>query len=175
MSEFQKQKAIKPKVEDKIIELVNDDQKQAALDFIGYIKACKMTPAWATTNAWKYHYKGKRVGYFRISDSGGWLPQIHTQYDSHLRELIVNESEAINAFVDKQIRGNVPCGGCMQGVDRRTVTKEFKNICSCTAISMENPDENLCEFAKRLITLRRDAIANNRVPKCNYVKPADRT
>ena len=45
MSEIKKQKASKPQIEDKILELVNDEQKQAALDFIGYIRACKMTPA----------------------------------------------------------------------------------------------------------------------------------
>ena len=174
MPDFQKAKSDKPQIEDKILELVSNEQKQDALDFIGHIRAYKMTLAWASINAWKYNYKGKRVGYIRINN-GNWMPQVFTQYDTYLNELVLGESEEIKAFVDTQVGGNVPCGGCMPGADRRTVTKELRNICACTTITMENPDENLCKFAKKLITLRRDAISNGRVPKCDYVKPADRT
>lgn len=174
MSEYQSQKAIKPKVEDVILKLVKEEHKQAALDFVEHIRLNKMTPAWATTNSWKYNYKGKRVGYFRINDNGDWLLSVFSQYDNYLNELVLNESDEIKDFVNKQINNNVPCGGCMPGVNTKTVTKELKNICACNGISMENPNELYCEFAKKLIALRRDAILNNRVPKCNYIKPADR-
>lgn len=175
MSEYQNQKAAKPKVEEVILDLVKEEHKQAALDFVGHIRSNKMTPAWATTNSWKYGYKSKRVGYFRINDDGDWLLSIFSQYDNYLNELVSNESEEIKTFVKQQIGNNVPCGGCMPGVDRNSATKELKNICACNGINMTNPDESYCEFAKKLIALRRDAILNDRVPKCNYVKPADRT
>jgi len=174
MSEYQKQKAIKPKIEEVIPVLVREENRQAALDFVEYIRNNKMTPSWATTNAWKFNYKGKRAGYLRVSENGDWELQVFTQYDSYLNGLVLGESEKIKNHVAKQIGNNIPCGGCMPGENRRTVTKELKNVCACTGIRITNPDDCFYEFAKKLIGLRQGAILNDRVPKCNYIKPADR-
>jgi len=46
------------------------------------------------------------------------------------------------------------------------VNREYRNICACTCINLCNPDESLCDFAKKLIILKRDAIFTGRVPKC---------
>ena len=62
----------------------------------------------------------------------------------------------------------------MAGLYRHNVNRDFKNICACTSINLNNPNESLCGFAIKLITLRRDTIFSGRVPKCSYVKPAGR-
>ena len=175
MSEYENQKTAKPRVEDVILDLVKEKHRQAALDFIGYIRSNKMTPAWASTNSWKCSYKGKGVVYVKINCDGDWWLQLFSQYDMYLNELVSDETVEIRAYVKEHIGNYDPCGGCMPGVSRKSVNKEFKNLCACNSIQMSNPDGNLCEFAKKLIALRRDAILNNRVPKCNYIKPADRT
>jgi len=70
---------------------------------------------------------------------------------------------------------DAPCGGCTPGADRRTANEQQRNICAFINVRMINPDEERLGFGKKLVALRRDAILSGRVPKCNYIKPADRT
>ena len=64
--------------------------------------------------------------------------------------------------------------------------KEFKNAQDFFAFIKENKmtpswasvnswKVNYCNFAKKLVILRREAIFTDRVPKCRYIKAADRT
>ena len=174
MTEFQTQKAAKPTPEEMINQLVKAEHRQTALDFIAHIRAIKMTPSWASINSWKCSYKSKGVVYIKIDSNGDWWLQPFTQRDMHLKALVADEPDEIKAYVEQHLGRYTPCGGCMPGLDRHTVNQEWKNICAVYSLNMKNPDDGLCEFAKRLIMLRRDAVACGRVPKCNYVKPGDR-
>ena len=174
MSIFAQQRSVKPTPEEMIPLFVNDDQQQAALDFIAYIRACKMKPTWVSGNSWAYKYKNKRVGYFKINSDGNWVLWLFTQKDSFFREFILNEPNELKQYALENITKKTPCGGCMPYLNRRAVNEDFENMCSGSNVYMENPNENLVELAKRLIALRREAISNNRIPKCTYLKPADR-
>ena len=178
---FKKQKNVRPKIEDVLTNVLEGDVLKNAQDFLAYIKENKMTPSWASANSWKVSYKGKGVCYIRLPgtawyalDAGYWHLSVFAQYDKHLCEFILGESEAVKALVDNHVANSEPCGGCMPGVDRKLACKEFKSIASCTSINMKNPDDNFLAFAKRLVALRRDAIKGDRMPKCSYVKPGDR-
>ena len=176
---FKKQKSTKSKIEDVINATLEGNALKNAQDFILYLRENKMTPGWASTSSWKANYKGKSVCYIRLPgaatiEDGSWHLALFAQYDGYLNELIASESEEIKALVKNHIDKNLPCGGCMPGLDRMSVNKEFSNICACTCINIKNPDEYLCGFAKKLIALRRSAVTDGRVPKCDYVKPADR-
>ncbi|MCL2378073.1 MAG: hypothetical protein FWC77_03000 [Defluviitaleaceae bacterium] len=178
---FKKQKNIRPKLEDAIADALIGDALKNAQGFILYLTENKMKPVWASASSWKVNYKGKAVCYIRLPgtawyplDSGSWHLSVFAQYDEHLQKLISGESEEAKEFVKNHLKKNLPCGGCMPGLDRRLVNDNFVNICACTCINMENPNDNFCGFAKKLVELRRDAIRACRVPKCNYVKPADR-
>jgi len=179
---FKKQNASRPKIDDAIAETLTGDALKNAQDFLVFIKDNKMTPNWASANSWKVNYKSKGVCYIRLSgtqfynvEDNAWHIAAFSQFDAHLKELVDNKSDAIKAIVQSHRDENEPCGGCMPTMDRYTVNREFKNICACTCINLNNPDQNLCGFAKELVMLRRDAIFSSRVPKCSYIKPADRT
>ena len=150
------QKTEKLKTEDLILDLVKEEHQQVALNFIEYLKSNKLT---FSNN--KIRYKSKRVGSFGIDKYNDWNIQIFTQYDEHFNDLISKEPEIIKDFVKGQINYN-GCGRCISGK------------CAGTGISMKNPDELFLDFSKRLIVLRCDAILNERVPKCNYIKISDR-
>jgi len=176
-----KQKNARPKIEDAIAESLSGDALKSAMEFIAYLAQNKMKPAWASASSWKVSYKGKSVCYIRLPgtawyqlEAGSWLLSVFSQYDEHLRDLVMCETEEIKVLVQKHIDNNVPCGGCMPGLDRRLVNSTFANVCACTSINMVNPDESVYDFAVKLVALRRDAIAIGRVPKCSYVKPEDR-
>ena len=62
MSGYKEQKAVKPNIEDIIQILLKDDTKQAALDFVSFVKSLKMAPQWASTNSWTLSYNSTRVG-----------------------------------------------------------------------------------------------------------------
>lgn len=179
---FKKQKNERPKVEHAIADALEGDALKNARSFILYLIESKMKPVWASANSWKVNYKGKGVCYIRLPgtawyplNTGAWHLSVFTQYDRNLRELISGESEEIKALVKRNTDNNIPCGGCMPGLDRRLVSSNFTNICACTCINMESPNDELCGFAKKLIDLRRDAVSFGAVPKCNYIKPEDRT
>lgn len=174
---FKKQRNVRPVIEDAVSEALNGDTLTNAQNFISYLRKNKMTPGWASANSWKVSYKGKGVYYIRLPgtawyplDADSWNLSVFAQYDENLRELISGESEEIKELV--HANNNFPCGGCMSGLDRKSVSKNFSNICACTCINIKNPDDSLCGFAIKLIALRREAITNDRVPKCCYVKPS---
>jgi len=179
---FIKQKNIRPKIGDVITYALEGSELNNAQDFILYLCENKLTPRWASVNSWKVSFENKGVCYIRLPGvahynikAGAWHLAIFTQYDNHLNDLVKGEPEKIKGLVKNHIDNNLPCGGCMPGLNRRSVNKEFVNICACTCINMESPDDVICGFAKKLIALRCDAIINARVPKCNYLKPVDRT
>jgi hypothetical protein len=152
-----KQKVTKPKIEELIIDSVKEEHKKTALEFLEYLKSKKLIHGDD-----KIRYKGKRVGSFTITANNDWNLMVLTQYDEYLNESFSDESEEIKTFVKGQIGGYNGCGRCITGK------------CSCTSINIKNADKSFCEFAKKLITLRLDAILNERVPKCNYIKISDR-
>ena len=178
---FKKQNANRPKLEDVISETLIGNELKNAQDFLAFIKENKMTPSWASANSWKVNYKNKGVCYIRLTgtqfynvEDNAWHIAVFSQFDEHLKELVLAESDIIKSIVQSHLDKNTPCGGCMPTLDRHTVNRDFANICACTCINMNSPNEALCDFAKRLAMLRRDAIFTQRVPKCSYVKPADR-
>ena len=180
---FKKQNASRPKIDDAIIEILAGNELKNAQDFLAFIKENKMTPSWASANSWKVSYKSKGVCYIRLMgtqfydiEDNALHIAVFTQFDEHLKELMNNEADTISAIVQRHRDENKPCGGCMPPtLDRHTVNKEYKNICACTCINLNNPNESLHDFAKKLVMLRREAIFAERVPKCRYVKSADRT
>jgi len=180
---YNKQKNVKPKIDDVVGGILEGDVLNCAQDFISFIKEHKMNPSWASANSWKISYKNKGVCYIRLHgaaeyynmEAGSWSVNVHVQYDKKLQKLISGESDEIKTLVKNHVDNNVPCGGCMPGLDRRSVNKDFSNIAACTSIHMQNPDSEMIAFAKKLVLIRRESIAENKIPKCRYIKPADRT
>jgi len=162
MSVYQEQKATKPRIEDIINQSLNGDRKQAALDFVAYIKSLKMTPRWASANSWDVKYKGR--GVCKIQAGGGtWLirPSFNYIYDDALFAFLADEKlqEPIWSNINR-CRG---CGKNPQDCMKKSVTvmgKEFKGVCSCVLFQFHNPDAAAIDCAKKLVEYRRATIVN---------------
>jgi hypothetical protein len=50
---YQKQKNVRPKIEDNLGDILEGERLKHALEFITYLRANKMSPAWASENSWK--------------------------------------------------------------------------------------------------------------------------
>lgn len=48
-----------------ILNLIDNDEKQNALDFINYLKLNKLSLQWGSANSWRINYKSKCVCYFK--------------------------------------------------------------------------------------------------------------
>lgn len=139
---------------EEIIKKVSDKElAEKVADIVDYIKAEKIG-----YSGGKLSFKGKRVG--KIYFDNGFNLLIFTQFDEYLNNL-VEENPTVSEFVEKSKTPNI----CIRCIDGK---------CACTCLTVTNPNKEMTEFAKRLIMLRKDAVLKDRVPKCNYVKLADR-
>ena len=94
---FQEQKALKPKIEDFILDCLDGEVQQAALDFVAYIKSMKMNPRWVHRNAFDVRYKNGGIFKLYVWD-GGWLirPSFNYNYDDALMAFLAeNKLEEI--------------------------------------------------------------------------------
>ena len=174
-STYKTQKAVKPAVEDIINATLQGEKKRGALEFAAFLQTVKMKPQWASGNSWTLSYKSKRVGYVKINDStGDWELRVYNQYDPPFNELLAKESAEIQNFIMGNIKPCYKCGSLAPGVDAELLGKKMQFVCAIPVVFMTNPDAQFRAFAERLVVLRRDAIANNRVPNCWYVKMSAR-
>lgn len=109
----------------------------------------------------KMQYKGKRVGTLQHIGENDFVIQVFTQFDGFFSELLSGESDAIKKIAEPQIIDN-NCPRCIDGK------------CSVTGIKLTPDCEEIEKLAERLLALRCEAIDNDRVPKCNYIKLSDR-
>jgi len=172
---YQTQKASKPSAEDVAGASLQGAEKQGALEFLAFIKTLKMTPQWASGNSWTFNYKNKRVGYFQMRGAdNAWQLSLYSQYDAFFNDLVSQEAPEIREFIVANAKPCHQCGSLAPGVNITLLGKEFKNMCAIPCVLLKNPDAQFRGFAQRLVVLRRDAIANNRVPNCYYIKMSAR-
>jgi len=159
---FNEQKALKPKIENAILECLNGDMMQTALDFTEYVKSIKMSPRWTNRNAWVINYKSKGVCKIYVWDDGWFIrPSFNYDYENELM-VFITESK-----LEKTIWDNIyhcrACGKspatCMQK-SKIILGKEFKGVCSCVLFQFHNPNTDAIDCVKKLIDYRRASIAN---------------
>jgi hypothetical protein len=163
LSLYQEQKKIKPKVEDVINDLLSGDRKQAALDFVAFIKSYRMTPQWASANSWAVSYKGKRVCYIKVSDyvaeDGSWYIRPSVDYNDELFDFI--ENEKFTEIIWDNLHYCRACGRCAPGRRVTVCGREFDHVCHGILFEFHNPDTATLDCAKKLVDFRRDIIAGN--------------
>ena len=148
-------KSVKPKIKDIIPEVVDDKHQKAALDFAEFIRANKMTPAWASKNAWKVNYKGKVLCYIRTSgtshfynlDDGSWHIAFAV-YDDYAYDLSVSDN-AIQMIWDR-VRHCVRCSNCIPANRLVINGKGFDNVCHQWLV-VRNPDAEVLACVMKLV------------------------
>jgi len=166
MPETQKGKTGKPKIEDVIIGLVKKEWQEAALDFVGYIRSNKLTPAWASTNSWKVNYKGQCLCYIRTAgtapyhdlNDGSW--HIHFAVYSDQVYRILASDESIKAIWNK-VKSCTKCSNCTPANKLDINGKNFDNVCH-QWLTLKNPDAEMLDCAKKLVeAIRCNASGSN--------------
>jgi len=165
---YQQQKAIKPLVEDIIPEYLDGDMKKNALDFVAWLRNNKMSPAWASANAWKVSYKSKSVCYLRLRfldrklNNYSWV--IETFFSDRIKYCDLLKSEGLLEHLSNNVWH---CHGCGREPPhncgmRRNVTdlgKEVKGVCGNNYLKFFcDPDEATVNGVMKLIEFRRQEI-----------------
>ena len=158
------QKKAKPKIEDVIVESVKEEHRKNALDFVEYIRMGKMTPAWASQNAWKVNYKGQVLCYIRTAgtahyhnlDDGSWHINFAV-YSDYVYDVDVSE-DAIKLIWDK-VKHCTNCYNCAPA-NRLTINeKVFDKVCHQWHI-IKNPDAETLECVKKLVDAIKNSVAS---------------
>ena len=156
-------KKTKPKLEDAIQAVVKKEHQQAALDFAGFIRANKMTPAWASQNAWKVNYKGQVLCYIRTAgtanyhglDDGSWHVNFAVYYD-YAYDVPISDTAAEAIF--SKVRYCKNCYNCAPANSLIINGKEFDKVCHQWLI-IKNPDGEVLDSLKKLVESIRHSIA----------------
>ena len=167
MQEQQKKKTAKPQIEDVIHDAVKDERRQAALDFVGFIRSLKMTPAWASKNSWEVSYKGQTLCYIRTAgtahyhglDDGSWHINF-AAYSDYVYDVPVSD-EDIEAIAGKA-RYCKKCYNCAPANSLTINGKELSKICHQWLI-VKNPDAHELDCMKKLVVAIRQSIADKNI------------
>jgi len=164
------QREIKPKIEDVLPFFANGETLETALDFIDYLRAKKMNPAWAGVhNAWKCNCKAKPICYIRLNC------KLQNE-NRHAKWAVTPYFMNISDYEDKIIKAGwqdliwnglwrcKSCGnGCPPGVNKTILGKELKSLCHGNFYSGRNwvwfydPDEMTISQIKTLLDWEKEA------------------
>ena len=157
---FQKQKKVRPKLEDVISEYLEGYVRQNALEFAEWIRANKMNPQWASANSWVFGCRGKRAGYIKLrNDSFCIMPYngmgpwsvFSDAWEKYIREAGLAE------IVWENIKFCEHCLPCAPGRNLSILGKDFKNVCNSMVVYW-NPDKRTMDCVKKLIAFRKELI-----------------
>jgi len=184
---LQKQRSLKPDMENVIPEYLEGDTKKSSLDFIAHLRENKMKPVWTVANGWKSMCKGKPIYCTRLPsrENGGEDWCFRTKKPSDMTEWVhswviypylnhINEYEDIiidkgwqDLIWDNMCYCQTCSNGCAPGVTKTIVGKELKGLClcgthsGCLRVLFVNPDETTITVLKKLLELERQARVGN--------------
>jgi len=166
-------KAVKPKVEDVIYEVLADDVHEMASDFVAFLRANKLTTPWSATNSWKIRFKGKDVGFlstygtaaYRGLTVNSW--QIcFTAHDFACDDTALGESCVLSDIQKNIVWSKLSnCQNhpyqCNPGKSMTILGKKIENVCH-QWLYLTNPDIESLDCAKKLILLFVNSVSNRR-------------
>ena len=164
------EKTLKPKIEDIIADVLDGDTLENALDFVEFLRANKLSPRWASLNAWAVSYKNQRVCYIRLFgtahyhnlEEGSWHIN-HVNYGQTDLERDENKryisDERLKDMVWNNVRHCAKCYNCKPGNVVTVLGKRFDEVCH-SWLMMKNPDIDTINCAKEIILMRKQAIAD---------------
>jgi hypothetical protein len=161
---YQKQKAVKPKIEDVAGDFVTGDNLKNLQDFLGFLKDNKLTPQWQSSNSWKVSYKSKSVCYIRLNDKEKYWSLDHSQftrekwftdYDKYITDAGLKE------FVLEHINAPRCTGRECKGRQNMTILgKKFDEVCNCWSLSVKAPGGAELEDYKKFILVIKKFIVD---------------
>jgi len=164
------EKPAKPQVEEIIADVLSNEALENALDFVAFLRANKLSPRWASLNSWAVSYKNQRVCYIRLSgtapyhnlEDGSW----HINHVNYGQTNLVGDDngqlisdEKLKDMVWSNVKYCIKCYNCKAGNIVTVLGKQFDEVCH-SWLMMKNPDVDAISCAKRIVLMRKQAIAN---------------
>ncbi|MCL2546921.1 MAG: hypothetical protein FWE06_06970 [Oscillospiraceae bacterium] len=152
------QKNTRPQIEDIAGKALVGERLDNLLNFVTWLRANKISPAWATKNNWMVSVKGKRTCYIRVSQldgifTGSWWVSFSCE---GLADENLIADERIKEIVWSNVRTCKVCNSCFPGGNKTILGKEMERVCGLAAPDFWNPDAEEIECAKQLILAKRE-------------------
>lgn len=145
------------KIEDAIIEFLDGELQENALNFAAYLNENELSPIQlpykmdnGKTIGVKIPHNGHYLGWMLVKENGEWLFQIFNFLDfGHFND---EDEEFTKAVHDHVSICGAPCHDeCWRAKDVKIFGKEFKSVCSQHSLDFVNPEGKTIEHIKKLI------------------------
>ena len=167
----QRQKAVKPLVEDAIREHLDGETQALALDLAAHMRENKMTlQATGIKNAWGANYKGKKIcavrlgpGWWNEAKDAAWVVTPCLDHMDEYQGAVMEEG--LQNFVWDNLfycvhvlKGGCNSHNCAPGRDVEILGKEIKGICrGRPPVWFHDPGKAAITAIKRLLELEQKA------------------
>ena len=161
------QRKLRPKIEDVIPLVVDDDNQKNVLDFVAWFRENKMAPGWSGVhNAWDTKCKGKTICKISLEMDGQWYARLYLTNINKYEDRIIRE-ELPELIINKLVycRPCEPPRKCAMRENKQLFGEEFKGLCYEFTYSgglqflFPNPDEAVINNMKILLEMEREARA----------------
>ena len=148
------------RIEDAIVELLEGELQEQALNFVAYLNENELTPIPlpyemdnGKTIGSKIPYNGHYLGWVLIKENGEWCFQIFNYLDFGESIHSEEKDEEFKKIIYDHVKiCKSPCHDqCWRAKDVKIFGKEFKSVCSQHSHDFVNPDDKMIEHMKRLI------------------------
>jgi len=161
----------KPVIDVFIPKYLDGDMRQAAEDFVAWLRENELYPVWSSAHTWKASHKGDIICIVQVPCTGyrdTWRVSLQLRHADRYKDIIAGEglrdiilgNIACCVYADGQpgigcSRGR-PCAG---GEDRTVLGEVIKGVCMRTNrdVKIIDPGETEIAAIKRLIGLERSA------------------
>jgi hypothetical protein len=172
-SKYEQQKKIKPLIEDRINSYIEGRLRNDVTEFVSFLRENKMSPQWASTDSYAVSYKSRRVCIIKIKN-GEWSLWLNTQYNDDFNVCFSGVKDEMQRILLDNIVYCQHCGKCAPGLNITILGRQLQNACYCPVIRLNNPSQTELDCARKLVILRKAAIAENKAPKVMYVAMSKR-
>ena len=159
----QEQKTTKPKIDDVIENYLSGEPLKNLQDFIAYLREIKLSPRWASTNAWASKHKSQLVSTIRLQGSSA-LELKENEWVVHMLEKFGHNylDEFISCEKFKEVVWNniKPCNRCSSCGPRNKeyMGKKFDSICGLRII---NPSGETLDYVKKIVEANKRFVLQN--------------
>ena len=163
------------KSENAVNQLLTDDAKVNALDFVAYLETNGITPKMGRNETFCYQNKTICSVYIKGADhiASPWLIWLSDIEGDEIGLIDIPVDENLKEFAWKHINtcahfsSNGESCGCDKSPGRSVVVfgRKFNNVCHST-LSFENPNVESLALVKKLVELMKPGIINNTINVC---------
>lgn len=162
------QRETKAKIEDVLPHYLNNTMLESALDFVAFMRAEKMNPAWAGVhNAWRANSRSKPLCYIRLgkewirkTEGVKWVVVLYLDNMDDYAGDVINAGWQSIIWDDLHYCRKPDCPyNCSTVRTKLILGKEFSGLCPTfyNKVNFVNPSKADLEIITRLLEFEREA------------------